>query len=96
MLRGILLLFVGVFAFGVTHWAARQSTPKIKSSRGVTASISLQTSRESDSVSQMVWIAGGEFLMGTDDSESWPDEHPAHLVRVDGFWMDETEVTNRV
>src|SRR5438309_889074 len=42
----------------------------------------------------MVWIPGGEFTMGTDDQIGWPDEKPAHRVRVDGFWMDETDVTN--
>lgn len=42
----------------------------------------------------MVWIPGGEFTMGTDSDLGWPDEKPAHRVRVDGFWMDPTEVTN--
>ena len=42
----------------------------------------------------MVWIPGGEFTMGTDSEEAWPEEKPAHRVRVDGFWMDATEVTN--
>lgn len=42
----------------------------------------------------MVWIPGGEFTMGTDDPESYEAERPAHRVRVDGFWMDATEVTN--
>src|SRR5262249_19802602 len=42
----------------------------------------------------MVWIPGGEFLMGTDSALSFPNERPAHRVRVDGFWMDEHEVTN--
>src|SRR5262245_25167367 len=42
----------------------------------------------------MVWFPGGEFTMGTDAELGWPDEKPAHRVRVDGFWMDETEVTN--
>ena len=32
--------------------------------------------------------------MGTDDPRSLANERPAHRVRVDGFWMDETEVTN--
>ncbi len=43
----------------------------------------------------MVWIPGGEFTMGTDEAEAYPAERPAHRVRVDGFWMDATEVTNR-
>ncbi|MFO0926217.1 MAG: formylglycine-generating enzyme family protein [Gemmataceae bacterium] len=42
----------------------------------------------------MVWVPGGEYSMGTEDERGWPDEKPAHRVRVDGFWMDETEVTN--
>jgi formylglycine-generating enzyme required for sulfatase activity len=39
----------------------------------------------------MVWIPGGEFTMGSDAFE---DAQPVHRVRVDGFWMDRTEVTN--
>ena len=42
----------------------------------------------------MVWIPGGEFTMGTDSDLGWPDEKPAHPVRVDGFWIDDHEVTN--
>jgi formylglycine-generating enzyme len=42
----------------------------------------------------MVWIPGGEFTMGTDSDLGWPDEKPAHRVRVAGFFMDATEVTN--
>jgi len=50
----------------------------------------------------MVWIPGGEFLMGTTDPtkevcggpDSMPDARPIHRVNVDGFWMDATEVTN--
>jgi formylglycine-generating enzyme len=41
-----------------------------------------------------VWIAGGTFLMGTNDKESFPNERPAHLVQVQGFWIDEYDVTN--
>jgi formylglycine-generating enzyme len=42
----------------------------------------------------MVWIPEGPFLMGTNDKESFPNERPAHLVQVQGFWMDEHDVTN--
>ena len=42
----------------------------------------------------MVWIPGGEFTMGSDDSESKHNERPAHRVKVAGFWMDEHTVTN--
>ncbi|MGZ8842914.1 MAG: formylglycine-generating enzyme family protein [Pyrinomonadaceae bacterium] len=41
----------------------------------------------------MVWIPGGEFSMGAEDPEM-RDARPFHRVAVDGFWMDQTEVTN--
>lgn len=40
----------------------------------------------------MVWIKGGRFEMG--NNSELADETPAHEVVLDGFWMDETEVTN--
>lgn len=42
----------------------------------------------------MVWIPPGEFTMGTDAASAWDDEKPAHQVAIEGFWMDEHEVTN--
>jgi sulfatase modifying factor 1 len=38
-----------------------------------------------------VWVPGGEFTMG---DEEFADARPPHKVQVEGFWMDETEVTN--
>lgn len=43
----------------------------------------------------MVWIPGGEFTMGSDSQEAKEDEKPSHRVKISGFWMDETPVTNR-
>ncbi len=42
----------------------------------------------------MVRIPGGEFTMGTDAQNAYEHERPAHPVKVKGFWMDITEVTN--
>lgn len=50
----------------------------------------------------MVWIPGGEYSMGCLDPRPLPgggpdamnDARPLLRVRVDGFWMDKTEVTN--
>src|SRR5215472_2659174 len=42
----------------------------------------------------MVWIPGGEFMMGSDAEYASMAEKPAHRVRLDGFWIDETDVTN--
>lgn len=41
----------------------------------------------------MRWIEGGEFTMGS--LAFYPEEAPLRRVRVDGFWIDETPVTNR-
>jgi formylglycine-generating enzyme required for sulfatase activity len=40
----------------------------------------------------MAWIPPGKFTMGANDG--MPDERPLHDVKVKGFWMDRTEVTN--
>lgn len=42
----------------------------------------------------MVWIPPGRFRMGSDAPSARPDERPAHVVRVSGFFMDRHEVIN--
>ena len=42
----------------------------------------------------MVWIPGGTFSMGGDNNQARQDEFPKHTVKLDGFFMDVTEVTN--
>lgn len=42
----------------------------------------------------MSWIPAGEYVMGTNDANSFPNERPAHRVKLDGFWMDQHDVTN--
>jgi sulfatase modifying factor 1 len=50
----------------------------------------------------MVWISGGLFAMGATETiatdtigiRSVADARPVHQVYVDGFWMDQTDVTN--
>jgi sulfatase modifying factor 1 len=42
----------------------------------------------------MVWVPGGEFVMGSNSRMAKPNEKPAHLVHLHGFWIDQTDVTN--
>ena len=48
---------------------------------------------KSEHYSEMVFIKGGTFLMGSD--EGYPEERPTRETTVDSFWMDSTEVTNK-
>jgi len=41
----------------------------------------------------MAWVPPGRFSMGS-DYEPFEDARPLHSVEVDGFWMDQTPVTN--
>lgn len=42
--------------------------------------------------SGMIWVKGGTYQIGSE--QGMPDESPVHEVEIDGFWIDETEVTN--
>jgi serine/threonine-protein kinase len=42
----------------------------------------------------MVFVRGGTFTMGSDDSRSYPASRPAHVVTVEDFFIDRDEVTN--
>ena len=52
------------------------------------------TSCMADTYPEMVYIEGGEFIMGC-DSLGDADESPAHLVRVEPFYIGKFEVTQR-
>ena len=45
---------------------------------------------------EMVWIPAGEQRVGASvgDPDAEANEHPARLVRLEGFWLDRREVTN--
>ncbi|MFQ5942323.1 MAG: bifunctional serine/threonine-protein kinase/formylglycine-generating enzyme family protein [Anaerolineales bacterium] len=47
---------------------------------------------------RQVYVPEGEFNMGADasDPDGSADEKPVHTVMLDAFWMDQTEVTNRM
>ena len=45
-----------------------------------------------DDKAGMVFITGGSFVMGSDRER--PEERFSHSVKVDGFWIDQHEVTN--
>ncbi len=58
--------------------------------------ISCQQTKSSGLVRKdgMVLIRGGEFEMGGNNAQAREDELPLHKMKINDFWMDETEVTN--
>ncbi|HSS35247.1 MAG TPA: formylglycine-generating enzyme family protein, partial [Patescibacteria group bacterium] len=49
------------------------------------------TTRPRPPAKDMAWIPGGSFRMGSD--AFYAEERPVHTVSVDGFWMDDHQVT---
>jgi formylglycine-generating enzyme len=58
------------------------------------AALAFNWPRERQHPAGMVWIPGGTFTMGSEARKARPNEQPAFAAQVDGFWMDETSVTN--
>lgn len=79
------LLFFGLATMWVTKEAAR-----IRADRKATA----LANKDSAKSGEMVWIAPGSCTMGGVGEEVPVDELPLHDVKLDGFWIDRTEVTN--
>lgn len=86
--RAVALIAILAGAFLVSY-----AFTKWRSSGDVSAATGAQPPI-GDAPAGMVWIPGGQFTMGTDDPRSMPNEQPSHRVRVDGFWLDEHDVTN--
>jgi serine/threonine-protein kinase len=59
-------------------------------------SVSYETQVRSADGTTMVFVPAGEFSMGGEiaDPGVWEGDAPLHVVYVDSFWIDQTEVTN--
>jgi len=80
---------IGMAAAGVAlGWLARPRQPPSMPTPTITIGDGVFTPKG------MAWISPGVFLMGSDSKLAQPNERPTHSVRVGGFWMDVTHVTN--
>jgi formylglycine-generating enzyme len=97
--RALLLLALGAGAFLFSYYLTRSHSELVplsaQQAEAQPAMPEAPASKPSGPAPPgMVWIPGGQFTMGTDSALGWPEEKPPHAVRVDGFWMDATDVTN--
>ncbi|WP_339905962.1 formylglycine-generating enzyme family protein, partial [uncultured Cyclobacterium sp.] len=74
--------------------SCHENIPDRFSTSGTKPAEGIEEREEPISHEGMVWIEGGEFTRGSTDDRGRRDELPAHKAKVDGFWIDETEVTN--
>src|SRR5882724_8919638 len=97
--RRIIFTFIAVVSSSpaLAQWLDAQ-----EGSSAFAPTLSNKTSAPGKAPEGMVWIPGGEFSMGASTNGHGTDEMPmasndagpVHRVRVDGFWMDKTAVTN--
>jgi len=94
---------LAALALATAAIAATATAPAAETIRdGYAATVVNAGPAPADRPAGMVWIAGGEYSMGTVDPtnevcggpDTMDDARPIHRVRVGGFWMDATEVTN--
>ncbi len=104
-----MLIILGKLAFGsapaptvippsatLTDTPAPMLSPEPPSGQPpVTASLHDTWVRPADGMT-MVYVPGGTFQMGSDesDSDAYDNESPQHPVTLNAFWIDQTEVTN--
>jgi len=109
----IALLSLAILLPGLAGWAYSRNSP-VRTVPGATPvanpvakadflpTIPNTAPAPSEAPKGMVWIPGGEYSMGAQDSphmnevgmQATKDSRPIHRVYVDAFWMDATDVTN--
>jgi formylglycine-generating enzyme required for sulfatase activity len=89
---GLILIGVIVVGFGLFAWWMIPEVRRIDTQRRLVQAASEASDAKGDG--EMVWISGGKFTMGGIGADVPADEVPLHDVKIDGFWMDKTEVTN--
>ncbi|HEX2449771.1 MAG TPA: formylglycine-generating enzyme family protein [Gemmatimonadales bacterium] len=81
-----------VFVAGALFAAACRSAPAVPA--GIAFVPGVRDARPPGPAPEgMVWVPGGRFWMGCEGC-NLPDALPLHPVEVDGFWMDQSPVTN--
>ncbi len=84
----LMLFFLGIVTIGTV--AVTREAQRLKKQHDLTHTAN---SRQAET-GEMVWINPGKVTMGGVGEDAQPDELPLHDVKLSGFWIDRTDVTN--
>lgn len=88
----VLVIVLLAAAAGGAMWARwRAPSPAVVTAQPAAQQCPLPATADA-SHPGMVWVRGGDFTMGA--TSTFPEEAPEVSASVQGFWMDQTEVTN--
>jgi serine/threonine protein kinase len=78
-----------------TSTPAHTKTPQVTNTPMATAipELGIGSTMTGEDGATLVYVPAGEFTMGGDVNS---DEKPIHTVNLDAFWIDQTEVTNKL
>lgn len=93
LLCGFSVIFV---LFGCKHDKDR-NIAQLKTQKNKEKDLLVDKPEDMKTPAGMVWVQGSKFMQGANENDELASqmEKPAHPVRVDGFFMDITEVTNK-
>ena len=86
-----LIALLALLGLGTWAWRAAQPPQSLTRTAAPVPVCSLPAPEPGARHPGMVWVPAGQFDMG---DTQYPEEGPIRPTRVDGFWMDRTEVTN--
>ena len=72
----------------------RTAMPLTQTSIPPTPTLGVGSTMEGSDDMTLLYVPAGEFTMGSDNGAA--DERPEHKVTLDAFWIDKTEVTNKM
>lgn len=87
------LYITAIFLSSVACNQQKSTRLEAENEKAASQHITITLDQVADTAStKMVWIPAQTFSMGSNEPE-FPDASPVHDVEIDGFWMDEHEVT---
>ena len=88
----VALLAFPLLAAGAAWWWVSQGPSRAGASKADVLHCTLPAQTADSKHLGMVWVPAGNFDLG---DTLYPEEGPLRRIKLEGFWMDRTEVTNQ-